>query len=201
MRTTSKLPDGYKEIYKVDMQNDNKMMLLVNGIALLITVAMIIPAAISVPFSATFSFGTSPLMVALRLICLFAGIVAYMVLHELIHGIAMKICGTEKIKYGFTGAYAFAGSEDYYGKAGYIFIALSPVVIFTIVFAFLCHILPREWFWVAYAWQISNISGAAGDYFVTLRFIPMPRDILIKDVGVSMRVYSKVQSTERRMQS
>ena len=201
MRTTSKLPDSYKEIYKVDMQNDKKMMLLVNGIALLITVAMIIPAAISVPFSATFSFGSSPLMLAIRFICLFAGIVAYMVLHELIHGVAMKICGTKKIKYGFTGAYAFAGSEDYYGKAGYIFIALSPVVIFTIVFAFLCHILPREWFWVAYAWQISNISGAAGDYFVTLRFIPMPRDILIKDAGVSMRVYSKVQSTERRMQS
>ena len=26
----------------------------------------------------------------------------------------MKLCGTKKIKYGFTGLYAFAGSDDYY---------------------------------------------------------------------------------------
>ena len=36
-----------------------------------------------------------------------------------------------------------------------------------------------------------NISGAAGDLYVSWKFTKLPADILINDVGVSMTVYSK----------
>ena len=45
--------------------------------------------------------------------------------------------------------------------------------------------------WVIYFIQISNVSGAVGDLFVSFRFSKMPHDIRIKDTGVSMTVYSK----------
>lgn len=118
-------------------------------------------------------------------------LVVYMILHELVHGIAMKMCGTKKIKYGFTGMYAFAGSDDYYRKKPYIFIALAPVVLWGVVLAVVNPFVSAEWFWVVYLIQISNISGAAGDLYVTLKFSKLPKDILVKDYGVGMRVYSQ----------
>ena len=61
------------------------------------------------------------------------------------------------------------------------------------VLAVINPFVPYEWFWVVYIIQITNISGAAGDIFVTLKFSRLPSDILIKDYGVGMKVYSKMQ--------
>ena len=38
--------------------------------------------------------------------------------------------------------------------------------------------------------QITNISGGAGDLYVTFKFSRMPSDILVQDSGVGMTVYS-----------
>ena len=118
-------------------------------------------------------------------------LIVYMVLHELVHGIAMKSCGTKKVKYGFTGMYAFACSNDYYDKKSYIYIALAPIVLLGIIIAIINFVVPVEWFWVVYFIQIANLSGAAGDLFVTVKFSRFPKDILIKDYGVGMTVFSK----------
>ena len=92
----------------------------------------------------------------MRFAVLLVLLVVYMILHELVHGIAMKMCGTKKIKYGFTGMYAFAGSDDYYGKKPYIFIALAPVVLWGVVLAVVNPFVPAEWFWLVYL--IQNIQ-------------------------------------------
>ena len=36
-----------------------------------------------------------------------------------------------------------------------------------------------------------NIAGAAGDFYVVWRFAAMPPDILVRDAGVGMTVYSR----------
>ena len=105
----------------------------------------------------------------------------------------MKLCGTKRVKYGYTGLYAFAGSEDYYDKAAYIFIALAPVVLWGVVLLVLQFFVPTSWFWVVYCVQLTNLSGAAGDYFVSIRFSRLPKDILVRDYGVGMNVYSHTE--------
>ena len=60
-----------------------------------------------------------------------------------------------------------------------------------IVIAIFNMLVPLQWFWIVYLIQIANLSGAAGDLFVTVRFMCFPRDILIRDYGVGMTVYSK----------
>lgn len=91
--------------------------------------------------------------------------------------------------------YAFAGSEDHYDKSAYIFIALAPVILWGVVLAVINPFVSAQWFWVVYFVQIINLSGAAGDFFVSVRFSRLPKDILVKDYGVGMRVYSR--NTER----
>ena len=177
MKAHETLPEGYRELCSIDLQKNKKTMLLVNAAAIIIAVAMVVPACFYVPISALFDMENGFAGYIIRFASIAVLSVLYIVLHELVHGIAMKLCGTKKVKYGFTGMYAFAGSEDYYDKKAYVFIALNPFV-------------PAEWFWVVYLIQISNISGAAGDFFVTLKFSRFPKDILVRDYGVGMTVYS-----------
>lgn len=191
MKAIEKLPEGYKEIYSIDLQKDKKAAIAVNLLAVIIAIIMLVPLHFVVPINSMFSLENGMPNYLLRSCSFLVFMVLYLVLHELVHGIAMKICGTKKVKYGFTGMYAFAGSTDYYDKKSYIFIALAPVVLWGIVLAVINPFVPIEWFWVVYLVQIINISGAAGDLFVTVKFSRFPRDILIQDHGVGMQVYSK----------
>ena len=191
MKAFENLPDGYHEIYAVDLQKNKKVALLVNILAILIAALLVVPMCFVVPISSLFSMETGMKNYIFRFGILLVLIIVYMVLHELVHGIAMKICGTKKVKYGFTGMYAFAGSQDFYNKKAYIYIALAPVVLWGSVLAVITPLVSAEWFWVVYMIQIINVSGAAGDLFVTVKFLRLPRDILIRDYGVGMKVFSK----------
>ena len=191
MKAYTSLPEGYCEIYSVDMQKDKRIAVFVNLLAAVIGVLLAVPMHFAVPISTLFGMERGIYAYMLRLGALAAASVLYIILHELVHGIAMKICGTKKVKYGYTGLYAFAGSNDYYDKRAYIFIALAPIVFWGIVLAVLNVLVPRDWFWVVYFIQIFNLSGAAGDLFVTIKFSKMPSDILVSDSGVGMRVFAK----------
>lgn len=193
MKAVENLPEGYTKIYAVDLQKDKKIALLVNILAIVIAVLLVVPMHFVVPIFSMFSMESGMQNYIIRFVALIALMILYMILHELVHGIAMKICGTKKVKYGFTGLYAFAGSKDYYDKKAYIFIALAPVVLWGTVLAVINPFVPVEWFWIVYLIQIMNLSGAAGDLFVTVKFSRLPRDILIQDYGVGMSVFSKVQ--------
>lgn len=191
MRSVQELPNGYREIFSVNLQKNKKIATILNVLSLVIAVALALPVHfLHVPFTSLFDMSAPAHLYFLRLGVLVAALVLYTVLHEIVHGITMKLCGTKKVKYGFTGLYAFAGSDDYYGKKSYIAIALAPVVVWGIVLLVLGFIVPDDWFWVAYFIQIMNISGAVGDFFVTAKFIRFPKDILVRDCGVGMTVYS-----------
>ncbi|MBR6607749.1 MAG: DUF3267 domain-containing protein [Oscillospiraceae bacterium] len=190
MKAYGSLPEGYLVIAEIDLQKNKKQMILVNGLALVIMVLLIAVGHGIVPIGTMFDMENGVGLYFLRFGALLAGTVVYMVLHELIHGAAMKSVGTKKVKYGFTGMYAFAGSEDWYDRSSYLYIALAPVVLWGIVLAVLQPAVPDSWFWVVYFIQVSNLSGAAGDLYVTWRCMKRPADILIKDAGTSMKVYS-----------
>ena len=189
MKAIGVLPEDYGEIYSLNLQKDKRTAIIVNLLALAIAAVMAVSMNFFVPVTSFFDMSGGIVRYFLRLAALIVLIVLYMVLHELVHGIAMKLCGTKRVKYGFTGLYAFAGSEDYYDKKSYIFIALAPIVLWGTVLAAVNFFVPTEWFWIVYMIQLINISGAAGDLFAAVKFSRMPKNILIQDSGVSMRVF------------
>ena len=191
MKNTVSLPEGYREAFGIDLQKNKKLMLLVNGIAIAIMLPMAFLGALAVPFVSFFGSDELWYMPLLKASVLMLGYIAYIVLHELVHGVFMKCFSGIKPKYGFTLMYAYAGSSAYFNKKSYIIIALAPVVIWGAVLGVLCAVLPQSWFWVVYLIQIGNISGAAGDFYVTFKFLKLPKDILVNDTGVAMTVYTK----------
>lgn len=191
MKAINKLPEGYHEICEIDLQKNKKIAILINLAAAAIAVLMAAVMHFVVPIFSLFSMESGIKNYMLRFTVLLVLMVLYLILHELVHGFAMKICKTEKVKFGFTGLYAYAGSDDYYDKKSYIFIALAPVVLLGVIIAVINPFVPDEWFWVVYMIQIINLSGAAGDFYVTAKFSKLPNDILVQDQGVRMKVYSQ----------
>ena len=190
MKSTPVLPGNYKEIYALDLNSDKKLALLVNGLALIISVVMAVVMLFIVPVSTLFRSHDDQLHYWFRLGVLVAGMFVYIVLHEAVHGIAMKLCGCKNVRFGVKGTYAFASTDYYIAKKPYVVIALAPVVVWGVVLTVINCLVPVDWFWVVYIIQIINISGAAGDLYVTGKFLRLPPDILIRDYGVGMTVYS-----------
>ncbi len=190
MRSVNTLPEGYRELLSVDMKKDKRLAVLVNALSLVIAAILGFPVHFfAIPFSSIGWGGRTAYLIHVAV--LFGGMFIYIILHELVHGIAMKLCGTKKVKYGFTGLYAFAGSDDYYYKKPYIAIALAPIVIWGVILGIINALVPVEWFWVVYFIQLINLSGAAGDLYVTFKFAGLPKDVLVRDYGVSMTVYAR----------
>jgi hypothetical protein len=198
MKSTPTLPDGYREILSVDLQKNKRLALLINGLALLIAAIMALTYIIFGPSLEVYLIADSsdrgwalnlPLVLASLLIT-GVGTLVYIILHEATHGVFMYGFSKVKPRFGMTLMYAYAGSDAYFGKLPYIVIALAPVAFLGGVLLALNILLPIEYFLPVYFIQIMNISGASGDFYVTARFASLPKDILVRDTGVSMTVYS-----------
>ena len=133
MRGTLTLPDGYAGLCSIDLQKDKRLALLINGLALLIALPLVFLGNRIVPLRTRFSMDDGFGFYFLRLGMLTAGYAAYVVLHELVHGVCMKYFSGAPVRYGFTGLYAYAGSEAYFTKKRYFIIALAPVAVWGVV--------------------------------------------------------------------
>ena len=122
-----------------------------------------------------------------------AGVLGYVILHEAIHGVCFWAFSHEKPRLGWKSAYAYAASDAYYPKGPYLTIVLAPVVLWGVVLAALAAVLPVRWYWMTQAIQLMNLSGAAGDMYVTWLLCRMPGSILVQDSGVDMRVYAPAE--------
>lgn len=193
MKTQLTLPADYGELFHIDLQKDKKLTLIVNGIGLIILAVLAGVGHLIVPIGALFDMSAGMAAYFARFAALLVGCVVYIVLHEAVHGVVMYRFSHVKPRFGFTGMYAFAGSDVYFNKRNYIVIALAPVVLWGLVLAVLTPLVPRAWFWVVWFIQICNLSGAGGDLYVTWRFSKLPADILVQDTGVAMTVFGKME--------
>ena len=91
MKAAECLPENYKEIYAIDLQKDKKMSVLVNLLALVIAAILVVPMHFAVPISTLFGAESGMQCYWIRYGAMLALMVLYMILHELVHGIAMKL--------------------------------------------------------------------------------------------------------------
>lgn len=190
MKSYPTLPQGYVPFASIDLVHNKKQFWIVNGLSVVLCVIMwVLPALWGyslLDFNGEESLSAYFLRVGIAIV----GLLAYIALHELTHGIVMKACGAS-VRYGYKVVYAYAGSDAYFTRSAYIVIALAPVVVWGIVFAVLAACLPREWFPTVWLWQLVNIGGAAGDFYCTCRILRAPRDTLVQDTGTAMTFYRK----------
>lgn len=197
------LPNGYREVRRVDLMRNRKEALLINLLALLITaIVTALGFALCPPF-VEIELGIHTVV---SMIAIFAGVVLYMILHELIHGMFMKAYSGLKPRYGFTGLYAYAGCDAFFNRRQYLLIAFAPVVILGLLLAVLTAAFYETAFWDIYIIQILNLSGAAGDFYVGFLIARYHNDVLVRDTGTDMAFYARMdqasmQSVSRQRRS
>jgi hypothetical protein len=159
---------------------------IVNTLALAITLLMLALGFVICPPFTNFSFGLNSL---LTMVLVVACIVVYMVLHELVHGIFMKGFSGVKPRYGYSGLYAYAGSDALFDRRQYLVIAFAPVVILGLILLMLNIAFYETDFWLIYIIQVVNISGAAGDFYVGVQIGKTRGDLLVRDTGTDMTLF------------
>ena len=186
-KSTKILPNNYNLIKEVDFANDKKMFILINILALFICIIML---AIQTYFNGiSFSLDITFIKMALLTVLL---CVLYIILHELVHGVFILIFTKEKPSFGMSMGLFYTATDYYMPKVQYIIVALAPVVIWGTLLHLIYMNLSGPLFWVFYIVQMLNISGAIGDYCITIVTIRLPKDILCKDKGASMEFYGAI---------
>ena len=187
------LPENYTFYDKIDLQHNKKHFWIVQGISLVLLVAMIVAGY----FIDNISFVENITDTFIALAVLIVGYILYIFLHEATHGIVMRLSVKAKLNFGFKGWAAYAGSTGYFDKKHYIAVSLAPLVLWGIIFGILNVFYNQGmWFWVIWLLQAGNISGASGDLFCTYKMLTYPNDILVNDTGMDMTVYRKMTEEE-----
>lgn len=183
------LPAGYSLAEVIDLQSNRRQFWAVNGLALALAAVLAVAGVLLVPFS---SLAGTPLWeIFAALFAMLAGIVLYVILHELTHGVFLYAFTRVRPKFGFVGWAAYCGNTAYCDKPRYLIVAVAPLILWGAAFAALNAVLcTGVWFWTVWALQIVNVSGAAGDLFVFFRLLTRPKHILVNDTGLKMRVYA-----------
>ena len=185
------LPENYGLMRTIDLAKNKKESTIVNTLSL-----VLLAVVFALGFLLRSDTGADveaylPVMIA----ALFA-FLAYIILHEAVHGLFMWFFSKQKPHFGISLQCAYAGSEAYFRKVPYLIVALAPFVVWGLVFGVIALLLNNVWFWLFWFLEAGNASGAAGDLYVFYTVSRMPESIFVQDDGMSMRIYAPSAAKE-----
>lgn len=189
------LPEEYEQIKKISFTEDKKFSTYINLAAVAFAAFLVIIMRIFVPFDFSLNSSDEVAGVFIKSASLCVMIFAYVILHEAVHGVFIRIISGKWGKFGFRSGFAYASSEALFGRFEYITVALAPIVIWGVVIGIVNMLVPTGWFWVIYVIQIINLSGAVGDIYVTYTALKLPKESLFKDDGLDITVYAKTNES------
>ena len=184
----AELPAGYREAFVIDAKNDKKLLLWMNLIVIVV-MAVFIAAGFAWlrPFEHFESFSIGAMLWFL------AAMIAYVVLHELVHGAAYKALTGQKLTFGLTLTVAFCGvPEIYVYRKASLIAVLAPFVVFTVVFLLALAILPGAWpKFLCLLLLGLHVGGCVGDLYNTALYLTRFRDprTLTRDTGPIQTFY------------
>ena len=121
--------------------------------------------------------------------------IMYIILHELVHGIAYKLMTRKKLTFGIGWSCAFCGVPDIYVYRRVAIIALiAPLITFTVLLLPLTILLyfVHPVYYIASLYILGmHLGGCVGDGYMTYLFIFRYKkpDTLIRDKGPEQYIY------------
>lgn len=133
------------------------------------------------------------------LIPLFVGVVVTLIVHELVHGLAMSLFGA-KPRYGilWKGLMLYATSPGFaFSRNAYVLILMAPFVVISALVVLGLWLMPgMPWSLTVVTCGVVNASGAAGDLWMTLIALRYPALARIMDERDGLRVFlPQIQTT------
>ena len=195
------IPEGYVAKKTIDAK-DKKIIAI---LYLIVTILSVI-AGVALYFIKPFSFNDlinddtrTRLLVELILIAL---VFAYIIIHELTHGIVYKIFTHEKLKFGLTLSVAFCGVPNAYVKKWPAFLAaIAPLFVYTIVFLTVFFVSDNLYvYFIAYVLFILHFGGCAGDMWVcSYLLFKADKTTIVNDDGAKQVFYEYSELEAKRI--
>lgn len=181
------LPAGYEEVFSFDAK-DKKTVIRMNIAAIVISFALLLIPIVwmGIPRSVIEHL-------LLFLIVMIVSIAAYLVLHELVHGIAYKLLTHEKLTFGITPSVAYCGVPHIYVyRRAALISLLAPFTVFGIIF-----LLGMILLWGTFAGYLFGVlfaihfGGCSGDLYDTYLYLTRFKDpmTLMQDTGPKQTFY------------
>lgn len=181
------LPDGYEAALTLDVTN-KRFGLIMNLAAAVLSILITVLSAVII-----FRDGFSVEFKLTSLLVFTASLAAYIVLHELLHGLAYKLLTKHKLKFGLTFSAAYCGVPDIYVYRRASLVALlTPFVVFSLVFlAFAFFLRDKLDRFLAALLFALHIGGCSGDLYMTFLFLTRFKDgrTLTRDTGPAATFY------------
>ena len=194
MKFYRELPAGYRTVKEIDAVGNKKFAVWMNLAALPL---MLVSGAAAwlLRFSGETLVLDDLMSLSLSGLALCVGILVYLVLHELTHGLVYRLLTGEKLSFGLSWSCAWCGVPDIYVTRKTALCALlAPFVLFNAVFAVLIALCSGLAAAVCIVLFSIHFGGCAGDLYDTyLLLFRLRGDILMRDTGPKQTFYQKMQ--------
>lgn len=188
------LPEGYDQVFYINAK-EKKTGIIFNAVGFFVMAAVMLIALIPIFLSETVSLALDPLLLLIFDFALLFSIVLYIILHELVHGIAYKVLTHEKLTFGLSWSCAFCGVPNVYTYRHTAIVALAaPLTLFTLLFVPLTvalYFVHPVYYLGAAALLALHLGGCAGDiyclYLCLFKF--RSKKLLIRDTGPEQFFY------------
>jgi hypothetical protein len=181
------LPTGYESALTIDA-TDKKFALRMN-------LAAIVPIVPALLLARRMLRNVSVELSARKMLLFIGAMLAYIVLHELLHGIAYRLLTHRRLSFGLKLTCAYCGVPDIYCYRRTALISLlAPFTVFTVVFGAL-SVFPGDTFLRVCSVILLGlyVGGCAGDLYDTWLYLTRFRDplTLMRDTGPAQTFYVK----------
>lgn len=177
------LPDNYRLHSTLDLKQDARAVTTIKVSFALIVAAMIVLALVlDLPFESAFDAGV---LTAITV----AACLVYMVAHELTHAALLWWLTRERPTVAVRFPYLVTGSQAVLTRSTAVVVALTPLVLYTLVLLDLLRTLPTSFFLTVYVVLVLNVAGSVGDVLQAHAFVRLPAAALIRDDGEETSVF------------
>lgn len=192
MNSYRNLPEGYETVREIDAVGNKRFAVGLNVAALLISALSGIILYFLRFRSFTFTVDEDDLgAYLLFMLGLILSMFAYLVLHELVHGIVYKLITREKLTFGISFSCAYCGVPDVFvTKKAALSALVAPFAVFTVAFALpIAFVGDYAALFLSFL-LVLHLGGCSGDlYDLFLLLFVIKGDVLMKDTGPKQTFY------------
>lgn len=200
MNYYTELPEGYICVKTIDAKEDKKFMVVMTIVNFLIlAIIFALGTLIILKTHPGENIDINPLVLLIACASMFA----YIILHELTHGLFYKIFTHEKLTFGLTLLVAFCGVPKLYvNRKTSLVTTLAPFVIFNIIYICLMIFIPDIFTKLVILFMFAmHVGGCVGDLWVTYYLLFKYRDkkMIVNDTGPKQTFYIEGSSDENQV--
>lgn len=183
LRGTTALPATYRQHLTVNLQENKKFGIAVQGIFVVVALVAV-GAALVLRLRLATEWAPLVTIAVTLTACL-----VYMAAHEATHGLTLQLLTRVKPTYKVRFPFLTTGNRAYLTRRTAVIVALAPVVTWGVVLVVALLTLPADYRLTAYILLALNFAGSAGDVVEVYVVSRQPTDALIQDDGNDLHVF------------